>query len=165
MLTLQIAEKTFQISPDPLVKGQFMVNNEHVSPNLVAIGTNKYHLVYNNASIELELVKQESGKYRLKVNGKTADVTLKTQLDMLLESLGLQGTVSNKISDLKAPMPGLILDIRVQAGQEIKKGDPLVVLEAMKMENIIKAAGNGVVKEVKITKGQKVEKNQVLLTF
>ena len=62
-------------------------------------------------------------------------------------------------------MPGMIIDLRVKAGDQVKAGDPLLVLEAMKMENIIKAPGEGTVKQVKIKKGDTVEKNQVLIEF
>jgi biotin carboxyl carrier protein len=70
-----------------------------------------------------------------------------------------------KVNTVKAPMPGLIIDLRVKAGDTVKEGDPLLVLEAMKMENIIKAHGDGTVKQVKIKKGDSVEKNQVLIDF
>jgi acetyl/propionyl-CoA carboxylase alpha subunit len=62
-------------------------------------------------------------------------------------------------------MPGLVLDIRVIEGQKISKNDPIIVLEAMKMENILKATSEGIVKKINIKKGDKVEKNQVLVSF
>jgi biotin carboxyl carrier protein len=60
-------------------------------------------------------------------------------------------------------MPGLVVNILVAEGDTIAKGDALLVLEAMKMENIIKSPGEGVVKKININKGQAVEKNQVLI--
>ena len=71
----------------------------------------------------------------------------------------------HKISVLKAPMPGLVLKIEVEPGQHVKKGDGLVIVEAMKMENELKAGAPGVVKEIKVTSRQPVEKNQVLIVF
>jgi biotin carboxyl carrier protein len=70
-----------------------------------------------------------------------------------------------KISEIKSPMPGLVLDILVQPGDVIKKGDQVLVLEAMKMENIIKSQTDAVVKSVPIEKGVAVEKGQVLVKF
>ena len=67
------------------------------------------------------------------------------------------------MDNVKAPMPGLVLDILVEAGQSVNKGDNLLILEAMKMENIIKASGNGVVKNININKKDAVEKNQLLI--
>ncbi|HNM32873.1 MAG TPA: biotin/lipoyl-binding protein, partial [Chitinophagales bacterium] len=63
----------------------------------------------------------------------------------------------------KAPMPGLVLDILVEAGQAVNKGDNLIILEAMKMENIIKASGSGTVKSIHVQKKDAVEKNQLLI--
>ena len=70
---------------------------------------------------------------------------------------------AQKVNDLKAPMPGLVLDILVSEGQTIQKGDNLLVLEAMKMENNLKATNDAVVKKIKVSKGDKVEKNTVLI--
>ncbi len=72
---------------------------------------------------------------------------------------------SSKVNEVKAPMPGLVLDIRVSEGDEVKKGDPILVLEAMKMENIIKSPTDGVIKKINVKKGLAVEKNQVLINF
>ena len=60
-------------------------------------------------------------------------------------------------------MPGLVLDLMVQPDQELEKGDHLLILEAMKMENIIKAEGAGKVKSVEVQKGETVEKGQVMI--
>ncbi|MCL4155747.1 UNVERIFIED_CONTAM: hypothetical protein GTU68_052685 [Idotea baltica] len=62
-------------------------------------------------------------------------------------------------------MPGLVLNIRVSPGDEVAEGDTLLVLEAMKMENVIKAVGNGTVKEIKVGHGDKVDKGQILIQF
>ena len=70
-----------------------------------------------------------------------------------------------KVNEIKAPMPGLVLDIRVAEGDEVKKGDSILVLEAMKMENIIKSPTDGIIKKINVKKGIAVEKNQVLIHF
>lgn len=66
---------------------------------------------------------------------------------------------------LKAPMPGMILELKVAVGDAIKKGDPLVIIEAMKMENVIKASGEATIKKIAINNGQSVEKGDLLLEF
>ncbi|MCL4145650.1 UNVERIFIED_CONTAM: hypothetical protein GTU68_019273 [Idotea baltica] len=62
-------------------------------------------------------------------------------------------------------MPGLILDILVEVGQTIQKGDQLMILEAMKMENVLKAPGEGSISSIEVSQGDSVEKNQVLIKF
>ncbi|MEK0421056.1 MAG: biotin/lipoyl-binding protein [Bacteroidetes bacterium] len=101
----------------------------------------------------------------LSLNGKSVSVTLKEPLDDLLHSMGLDKMAVAKVSHVKAPMPGLVLNVLVQPGDEVKKGDKLLVLEAMKMENIIKAAGDGKVARIAVDKGQAVDKNQILIEF
>jgi biotin carboxyl carrier protein len=101
----------------------------------------------------------------IKVNGNTYNITSKDQFDILLEQLGFNHLNAGAISDLKAPMPGMVLKVFVQEGDTLQKGDNLFVLEAMKMENIIKAPAGVVVKSIKIKPGDKVEKGQVLITF
>jgi biotin carboxyl carrier protein len=67
------------------------------------------------------------------------------------------------MNTVKAPMPGLVLNIVVEPGQTVEKGDPMIILEAMKMENVIKAAGEGRVKAIKVQKGMAVDKGQLLI--
>lgn len=125
------------------------------------------HLLKDGKSWNAEIlsVDRESRSVSLILNGKVVVLTVHTRLDELMEKMGFADVGAKKISDLKAPMPGLVLAIKVEEGQEVKKGDPLLVLEAMKMENIIKATADVVVKQIKMKKGQAVEKNQVLITF
>lgn len=94
-----------------------------------------------------------------------ATLQLKDKNDMLLEKLGMNVASLSALKDIKAPMPGLILDLKVKEGDEVKKGDVVLILEAMKMENIIKAPGDGKVKSVKVNLKDSVEKNQVLIQF
>ena len=79
--------------------------------------------------------------------------------------MGMSNATATKVNELKAPMPGLIVDIRVQPGQAVQKGDPLLVLEAMKMENILKAPTDGTVGSIKVTLRDNVQKGQVLVQF
>jgi biotin carboxyl carrier protein len=84
---------------------------------------------------------------------------------MLLQKLGMDTIGASGVSDLLAPMPGLVLSAAVSAGDTVKKDDPLVVLEAMKMENVLKSPIDGVIKEVSVNSGDTVEKNQTLIIF
>lgn len=98
-------------------------------------------------------------------NGSRITVSITEPLDELLKSMGLEDALTPKINDLKAPMPGLVLDVLVNPGDTVKKGDTLLILEAMKMENAIKSPADLTIKEVHTTKSSAVDKNEVLITF
>jgi biotin carboxyl carrier protein len=99
------------------------------------------------------------------MNGKVLKWGIQEPIDLLLKEMGMDQAAMQQAEDLKAPMPGLVLDIKVSPGQEVKKGDALLILEAMKMENVLKAPADAKVKNICVDKGQGVEKNQVLIEF
>lgn len=135
--------------------------------DIIKIKSGEYHLIQNNKSYKVDLITRDDAEksFVISVNGKKYTVSLKDKYDELLEKLGLDNLKSAKVNELKAPMPGLVLDIRVSEGSEVKKGDAVVVLEAMKMENILKSPTDGVIKKINIKKGVAVEKNQILIQF
>jgi biotin carboxyl carrier protein len=118
-----------------------------------------------NFSAEIISVDRDNRTVSILLNGKPIQLNVSTRLDELIERMGFSDSTSRKIAELKAPMPGLVLSVIAEEGQTIRKGEAILVLEAMKMENIIKASADVVIKQVKIKKGQAVEKNQVLVTF
>jgi biotin carboxyl carrier protein len=143
------------------------LNGEAVSPDWTMISENKYHAIINNQSLTIELgnVEEASKNMSIVVNGIKYQVNIQNQFDALLKQLGMDKLAANKVNNIKAPMPGLVLRISVAVGDEIKKGDPLLVLEAMKMENVIKAAGDGVVKKINVSEKIAVEKGSILIEF
>jgi biotin carboxyl carrier protein len=148
-------------------KEEVTLNGNMVSSDWAVIAQGKYHVIVNHQSYTLELLgKDETGKQlTMMVNGQKQVVTIEDQYDALLKQLGMDKLVANKVNEVKAPMPGLVLRILVAEGQAVKKGDALLVLEAMKMENIIKATGEGVVKKVSVQPKLAVDKNQVMLVM
>ena len=97
--------------------------------------------------------------------GEIKEVILIDNLDLLIEKMGLNSTKTKKLSVLKAPMPGLVTGIKIAAGQEVEKGTPLIILEAMKMENMISAPHHAIIKSVNVSIGQAVDKGSVLVEF
>lgn len=146
---------------------KLLLNGEPYEFDYADLGNGHYHLIRGNKTFRIEVLSVNLAKKHvtLSINGKKADLLVKDKMDLLLEKLGMSSEVSRKINELKAPMPGLILEIKVEEGMEVNAGDPLLILEAMKMENVLKSAGAGIVKKISVTKGSSVEKNQVLIIF
>jgi len=128
---------------------------------------NRFHVIRAHQSYDVEIVAHDRAAktITMMVNGRNYTAQIGDQYDALLKSLGMDKVGASKVNELKAPMPGMVLNILVSEGQAVKKGDALIVLEAMKMENILKSPGDGVVKKVAAVKGTAVEKNQVLIAF
>lgn len=126
-----------------------------------------FYIIKDHKSYNVEVLKADYAEknFTVRVNGNKYQLDVKDKFDELLKSLGFDNLNANKVNEIKAPMPGLVLDIRVNEGDTIKKGEPVLVLEAMKMENIIKSPVDGIIKKINVKKGQAVEKNQVLVQF
>ena len=144
-----------------------LLNGKPVDADVLKLYKNKFHVLINNHSYNIELLnKDENGKMQtVLVNGQKQIIEIKDKYDDLLKQLGMDKLMGNKINLLKAPMPGLVLKVMVTEGQVIKKGDGLIVLEAMKMENIIKASADGIVKKIHIEEKNTVDKNQKMIEF
>ena len=144
-----------------------LINGDAIEADVKQLGASANHIINNLQSYNVEVVSFNSAEKiaEIKVNSNTYRVTGKDQFDILLDKLGLSSLNAVRVSEVKAPMPGLVLKVFVTEGMEVKKGDNLFILEAMKMENIIKSPADVTVKTVKIKPGDKVEKGQVLLMF
>ncbi|WP_426493202.1 biotin/lipoyl-containing protein [Hymenobacter sp. 102] len=147
--------------------GTTTVNGQPFQWDITPLGNGRYHVLYEGRSYSAELVSADyaSKQLVLKLNGQRVELEAKDRFDLLLDKLGMSNAASQKINELKAPMPGLIVDVRVALGQTVQKGDPLLVLEAMKMENILKAPGDGTVAAIKVNLRDNVTKGQVLVHF
>jgi len=143
------------------------VDGELWNWDLVELNRNIYHLIKDSRSYIIELMAADYGKKRvhIKINGVLFEADVQDKYDILLEKLGMNQDANSSNLEIKAPMPGKILEVLVSKGQEVKKGDQLLVLEAMKMENMIKSAGDGVIAAIYVKKDMNVEKNQVLIQF
>lgn len=143
------------------------VDGKDFNWDVIEVKSGSFHILKDNRSYNLEVIKADykEKSFLVSVNGNKYQLTVKDKFDELLKSLGMDNLAANKVNEIKAPMPGLVLDIRVVEGVEVKKGDAVLVLEAMKMENIIKSPTDGIIKKINVKKGIAVEKNQVLVNF
>lgn len=132
--------------------------------DIIQLSDNSYQLLMDNRNYTLTILEQTDLKNcKILINGNVYTVGLKDRLDIMVDKLGLSAKTRSTINEIKAPMPGLVLDVLVQPGQEIHKGDSLLILEAMKMENVIKAGGDGVIDSIHVSKGDAVDKNHVMI--
>ena len=107
----------------------------------------------------------EQGFLKVKINHREFLIQKERALDTLISELGLDKEKVRKLHQLKSPMPGRVIAIAVNIGDEIHVGDELLTLEAMKMENVLKSDGTGVVKSIDIQLQDVVDKGKVLITF
>ena len=133
--------------------------------DVIRISDSKYHVLDKNESFNAEIIESNfnSKTYTVSVNNNIYQVDILSDLDVLIKEMGFEIGATKRVNDVKAPMPGLILEISVKEGQEVKEDDPIIILEAMKMENVITAPRDAVIKSIAVNKGNAVEKNQLLI--
>ncbi|SFE36283.1 biotin carboxyl carrier protein [Chitinophaga sp. CF118] len=152
----------FVISTDG---GVFSCNEQQVAWSGLELPSGNYSIVLDGRSYLAQVVKVDkvAKMVTIVIDQQEYEVAIEEPIDQLLAEMGIKDAMTRKVNDIKAPMPGLILKILVTPGQIIQKGDPVLILEAMKMENVFKTTVDAVVKEVKVTERTAVEKGEVLV--
>ena len=135
--------------------------------NSISTSPNNYHILYDNTSFNTKVSPSTSDNKNIEVtvNSNTYNVNISNDLDILIKDMGFELGSSKVVDNVKAPMPGLILDIHVQVGQEVKENDSLLILEAMKMENVLTSPRDGVITAICVEQGDAVDKNKLLIEF
>jgi biotin carboxyl carrier protein len=162
MIETNIQDQVFTIEG---TDGNYQINGISKSINRRQIAPGHYIYSIGNRSIDVRVISNEDKTFSVSLDGQIIEVPYRTSLDLMLEKMGLKDLLAAGNKEFKAPMPGLVLKVLVSPGDEVKKGTPLLVLEAMKMENNIKADSEGVVESIEVNEGQSVEKNQILIKF
>ena len=158
--------KTYKVS----VKGQnaFDLNEEQIAGlDSIALDEKNSHILKDHKTYKTEILENDflNKSYKVKVNNSEYEVNIATELDNLIKELGFEVGASKQVNAIKAPMPGLILSIHVEVGQEVQENDSLLILEAMKMENNFNSPRAGKIKSILVEKGQAVDKGQLLIEF
>ena len=146
----------------------FYINKDSISQlDAVPTEANHLHILHQNRPYKAEIVSADFNQkhYTVKVNNNTYTVAIANDLDQLIKDLGFEVGLTKQVNAIKAPMPGLILEINVEVGQTVKENDPLLILEAMKMENSFLSPRDGVIKSIAASKGDAVDKGQLLIEF
>jgi len=149
-------------------KWELAISREEVlSLDVVKLKENKYHLLEDHQSYQGEIVDSNFNNrdYAVKVNGTVYNISVENQLDQLIKNMGFSTGSSKNVKLIKAPMPGVVLSVNVEVGQEVLEDESLLVLEAMKMESSLVSPSSGVVKSIEVASGETVEKGQLLIEF
>lgn len=133
----------------------------------VSLGNGRFHMIHKHRSYTATLVSLNSEEKRavVRVNGAQYTIEMEDAFDQLLKEMGMDSLMAATVSDVKAPMPGKVIRVIAQPGEEVKKGDDLLVLEAMKMENVLQSPADGTIAAVRVSPGDTVDKNTVLVVF
>jgi biotin carboxyl carrier protein len=145
--------------------GQWLLNDANTDLDVCPLPNGMISVLHNGKSYAaiIEKVDRKTKEVTVRVNGQVYTTTIKEPIDQLLTNMGMDLKAMQKAEPVKAPMPGMVLKVLVEPGQQVNKGDGLIVLEAMKMENQLKAAGPGTVKAIKVAERTAVDKGAVLI--
>lgn len=149
------------------INNQFIVDGQQKLVDIKKIDDNTFHIIHENKSYKVSIISVDSThkKIELRINGHSHFIELKDKNDQLIEKMNFLDKKEKKVDVIKAPMAGLIMEIKVRTEQEVKEGDPLVILKAMKMENILKSPHDGTIKRIYVEENQKVEKDTLIIQF
>ena len=133
--------------------------------DIIRLSDNEYHLISEHRSVTIRVLESDAAAKQLvlEIDGASYRVSIADELDQLLDRMGYCAAATKQLREIKAPMPGLVLEVSVKPGQSVKQGDRLLILVAMKMENSIVIPTDAVIKNVAVKAGQAVEKGQLLI--
>lgn len=125
----------------------------------------EFNLLKDHGSINAVIIEadQSAKKQTIEIEGEKFDIQIKDELDQMLDRMGLNSVAGKQIHEIRAPMPGLVLEIAVSEGQQVREGDKVLILVAMKMENSIIINTDATIKRIAVSAGEAVEKGQVLV--
>ena len=135
--------------------------------NVFDHGDDQLHLIFDHKSVVAKVIEKDflKRRYKIQINSNFYEIEIPHPLDDLIKKMGYSSGSAKVIDSIKAPMPGSIIDIKVKAGQKVKEGETLLILEAMKMENAITSPKDTVIKELFVEDGESVDKNKLLIDF
>lgn len=135
------------------------------SLDVIELDGGAYQVLSNGQSYLIEILERDdvNKHFVLKINGTRYPVQLADGMDQLIKKMGFANQAAQKAKNIMAPMPGLVLEVNVEAGQTVSEGEALLILEAMKMENVLKAPADGIVKAIPAAQGSSVDKGQLLI--
>jgi biotin carboxyl carrier protein len=156
------SQRVFQVKAG---SGYLELDGKKLDWSVLPLVANQYSVIAGHRSrrVLISSVDAASGIVVLRLGAREYALKVEDSLQQVIRSLGLSRSALPKSREILAPMPGLVLKILVKTGQQLQAGDPVLILEAMKMENLYKSPGPGTVKNIRVTEGSAVEKGSVLV--
>ncbi len=161
VVTLNDKKKTVSFSNN----SHLSLDNQKYECDLILLNAHTYLLKINERFFEVSVDKTGNGKYSLLIDGHQYETVIRSALQEKVSELLRQKSTAHKKTEVKAPMPGMILKIKKSLNDKIVKGETILILEAMKMENDLRSPCSGVLSEIPVKEGSAVEKGAVLFTI
>jgi biotin carboxyl carrier protein len=162
MYDVRIGERTHMVGIDG--EGAITLDGRTVDADIRPVDSTSYSILIGGKSFLFRINSSGAG-YAAQVDGNPVTVLVDTERKRLLRRFAKAAAHGPEQMTITAPMPALVVRIETEIGQEVSAGQGLIVLEAMKMENEIKAPRRGVVKQIHVTCGRAVEKGEILFTL
>jgi biotin carboxyl carrier protein len=147
---------------------EFLIGEDRIqSLDILKESDSAYHVLDKKKSVLARVVDADFNNktYTININSNNYEVKIQTPLDDLIKKMGYTSGSGRVVNSVAAPMPGIIIGMQVKKGQEVKEGETLLILEAMKMENAILCPKDAKIKEVYVAIGDTVDKNKLLITL
>jgi biotin carboxyl carrier protein len=145
---------------------EFLFTQQQIDAvDLIRTSPSAFNLLKDHRSVNAVLIEADPSvkMQTLEIEGENFTIQIKDELDMMLDKMGFGFAAGKQIKEIKAPMPGLVLEVSVSEGQQVHEGDKLLILVAMKMENSILINTEATIKHIAVRAGQAVDKGQVLV--
>lgn len=145
---------------------EFSITKDEVDAiDLVQKSATECNIIVGHKSVNAVLIEADKSakSQTIEIEGEIFDIQIKDELDQVLDKMGFSTATNKQIKEIKAPMPGLVLEVAVTEGQQVRQGDKILILVAMKMENSIMIHADATIKRIAVNAGEAVEKGQVLV--
>ena len=161
VVTLKDKRSLIKISQN----SEITINGETHHYELIVLNNSTYRLRIDERFYDITSAKIDNYRFSVGLEGHTFETVVMTTLQDKASKVIEQTGAAHKLKEIKAPMPGMILKLKKKNGDKIELGESVVILEAMKMENDIKAPSSGVIKDVYVSEGSAVEKGAKLFSI
>ncbi len=158
VVTLNEKKKNVSVSGN----SKIWIDGKEYECELIHLNSSTYLLKLNNQVFEITADSNEQHKFSILIEGEHFEAVIRTSLQEKANKLLEQKFSVHHKTEVKAPMPGMILKIKKKSGEKIIQGETVMILEAMKMENDLRAVQSGEIKELFVKEGTAVEKGAPL---